>query len=58
MPLSFCLNREASTDGSVEDLTLTGSCTSVRKIVRKYTQPEYYMPRHPADGEVIKSLKK
>ena len=35
----------ASTDGSVDDLSQTGSCTSVRTSLRKYTHSEYYMPR-------------
>ena len=55
MPLSFGLNLGASTDGSVEDLSITGSCTSVRTTVREYTQPEYYMPRTMA--RFIKSFK-
>ena len=51
-PLSFGLNLGASTDGSVDDLSQTGSCMSVRTSLRKYTHSEYYMPR------VIKYLKK
>ena len=51
-PLSFGLNLGASTDGSVDDLSQTGSCTSVRTSLRKYTYSEYCMPM------VIKYLKK
>ena len=58
MPLSFGLNLGASTDASVEDLSLTGSCTSVRTTVRKYTEPENYIPRHPANGGGYKIIKK
>ena len=50
------LNLGASTDGSLEDLSLTGSCTSVRATVRKYTDVENYMPRHPANGGVYKKV--
>ena len=51
-PLSFGLNLGASTAGSVDNLSQTGSCTPVRTSLRKYTHSEYYMPR------VIKYLKK
>ena len=51
-PLSFGLNLGVSTDGSDEDLSQTGSYTSVRTSLRKYTHSKYYMPR------VIKYLKK
>ena len=44
-PLSFGLNLGARTDGSVDDLSQTGSCTSARTSLRKYTHSEYYMPR-------------
>ena len=44
-PLSFVLNLGASIDGSVDDLSQTGSGTSVRTSLRKYTHSEYYMPR-------------
>ena len=44
-PLSFGLNLGVSTDGSVDDLSQTGSCTSVRTSFHKYTHSEYYMPR-------------
>ena len=50
-PLSFGLNLGACTDGSVDDLSQTGSCTSVHTSLSKYTHSEYYMPR------VIKILK-
>ena len=45
MPLSFGLKLGDSTDGRVDDLSQTGSCTSVRTSLRKYTHSENYMPR-------------
>ena len=47
----------ASTDGSVEDLSLTGLCSFICATVRKHTQSKHHIPWHPAKGEGIKSFK-
>ena len=58
MPPTFGFNLRASTNGSVEDLSLTGSCMSVRSTVSKYMQSEHYMPGILPMAGVIKSFKK